>query len=76
MSSSLASFAESYADFGPAGVNRFASTLDPAWVEEALAATERGKAVNHRPRTRRRPRTRVATWAGGAAPRPQLSKKH
>lgn len=42
MSSSLASFAESYADFGPASVSRFASTLDPAWVEEALVET--GKA--------------------------------
>jgi hypothetical protein len=42
MSSSLASFAEAYADLGPASVNRFASTLDPAWVEEALVAT--GKA--------------------------------
>jgi hypothetical protein len=42
MSSSLADFAEAYADFGPASVSRFAKTLDPSWIEEALAAT--GKA--------------------------------
>jgi hypothetical protein len=42
MSSSLADFADAYTDFGPASVSRFAATLDPSWVEEALAAT--GKA--------------------------------
>ena len=42
MSSSLADFAKAYADFGPASVSRFAKTLDPSWIEEALAAT--GKA--------------------------------
>ena len=43
---SLAENLEALREFGPRGIGRFEESLDPAWIEEALAAT--GKATIRR----------------------------
>jgi hypothetical protein len=39
MASSLADFTQAYAECGTASVGRFAASLDPTWIDDALAAT-------------------------------------